>query len=99
MRNRVAALPRDLRAVSNTVLVSKTRGRETRKPAARSRRRANFPSDTHTLIAISRWTIESLPPCPIPRLLRAVGGMVLQKILVGGFAPAESFFHAVPIPN
>ena len=35
----------------------------------------------------------------VTELLRAFAGMVVQEILVNGFASAESFLHAVPILN
>src|ERR1035441_1157012 len=76
--------------VSNSVLASKTRGRDTTKPAWRRRRRAERASFTASLISVS------CVPVDIGLLLRAVALMVIEKVLVDGLASAETFVHAVP---
>src|SRR5437667_491680 len=75
--------------VSKMVLDSKTRGRDTRKPAARRKRRAVLASGTASLISVSCALLGM-------ELLGAVALMVVEEILVNGLTAAESFVHRVP---
>src|ERR1022692_2955074 len=79
--------------VSNTVLTSKTRGRDTTKPASRSRRRVDRASFTASLISVSWLAFD------MGWSLRAVALMVIEKVLVDGLTTAEAFVHAMPEGN
>src|ERR1035438_4400492 len=90
-RSSVEALRRASVGVSKTTLLSKTRRRETVKPAARNKRRPACALSTASLISVS------FAPCAMGwASLRGVAAMVVAKILVDGFAPAKSFFHPMP---
>src|SRR5258708_37346216 len=91
MRTRGPAWRNPDSGVSKIVLHSKTLGRDTRKPAARRKRRAVPASGTASLISVScalwdmRW-----------ELLGALAPMVVQEILIDGLTAAESFIDCVP---
>src|ERR1039458_4347529 len=90
-RSSVAALRRVSLGVSKMTLLSKTRRRETVKPAARNKRRAAWVLSTASLISVS------FAPCAMGYAsLRGVAAMMVAKILVDGFAAAKSLIHSVP---
>src|SRR5580698_3013782 len=88
MRRSVLALRSVSPGVSKITLPSNTRRRDTVKPAPRRSLRAVRTSATASLISVS----VGLPLM----LMGAVAVMMIQEILVNGFASAEALIHAVP---